>query len=147
MEKPKHIAETHPALTNFARISVIGAIIACLASSVSSLAIAQQAGTDPDAQFPAFAPGMIDHMQAMRRFKDPDQSVQQAPPIIPKFELDSDPAGAIATFQPAGATFPANNPFFQNLGSNGRTCFTCHQPQTGWSVSSASVAERFANSN
>ena len=89
---------------------------------------------------------MIDHMQAMRRFKDPDRSVQRAPPIIPKFEMDSDPAGAIATFQPGGATFPANNPFFQNLGSNGRTCFTCHQPQTGWTVSSSSVADRFANS-
>jgi hypothetical protein len=74
---------------------------------VSSLAIAQQASTG--AGFPAFALGMIDHMHAMRRFKDPDQSVQQAPPIIPKFEVDNDPAGAVATFQPGGATFPFNN--------------------------------------
>src|SRR5579872_4029887 len=143
MKNQQRIAEAHPAFTNFARISIIGAIITCLASNVSSLAIAQQAGTATDAQFPAFAPGMIDHMQAMRRFKDPDQSVQQAPPIIPKFEMHDDPTGVIATFQPAGATFPANNPFFQDLGTNGRTCFTCHQPQTGWTVSAASVAARF----
>src|SRR5258705_9914336 len=30
--------------------------------------------------------------------------------------------------------------------SNGRTCFTCHQPQTGWTVSAADVRARFANS-
>jgi hypothetical protein len=120
---------------------------ACLVGGVSSLAIAQQANTDADVGIPAFAPGMIAHMQAMRRFKDPAQSVQQAPPIIPKFEIDQDPAGAIATFQQGGATFPANNAFFQNLGTNGRTCFTCHQPQTGWTVSAASVAARFADSS
>jgi cytochrome c peroxidase len=127
-------------------ISAIGGMVACLVGGVSSLAIAQQANTDANAGVPAFAPGMIAHMQAMRRFKDPDRGVQQAPPVIPKFELDNDPTGAIATFQPGGATFPVNNAFFQNLGTNGRTCFTCHQPQTGWTVSATSVAARFAAS-
>ena len=37
----------------------------------------------------------------------------------------------------------AQNAFFANLGTNGRTCFTCHQPQTGWGVSAASVQARF----
>jgi cytochrome c peroxidase len=126
-------------------ISAIG-MAGCLVSSLSSLAIAQQANIDAKAGFPAFAPGMIAHMQAMRRFRDPDQGVQQPPPIIPRFAIDSDPAGAIATFQSGGATFPANNAFFQNLGTNGRTCFSCHQPQNGWSVSADNVAARFANS-
>jgi cytochrome c peroxidase len=35
---------------------------------------------------------------------------------------------------------------FRNLGTNGRTCFTCHQPDNGWTVSAASVADRFAES-
>jgi cytochrome c peroxidase len=61
-------------------------------------------------------------------------------------ELDQDPNGAVATFQPGGATFPANNAFFENLGTNGRTCFTCHQPQSGWGVSAASIANRFTTS-
>jgi cytochrome c peroxidase len=39
------------------------------------------------------------------------------------------------------------NPFFQDLGTNGRTCFTCHQPQTGWTVSAASVEARFKESS
>src|SRR5262249_39700421 len=51
--------------------------------------------------------------------------------------------GSVGTFQPAAATITADNAFFQNLGSNGRTCFTCHQPQTGWTVSADSVRARF----
>jgi cytochrome c peroxidase len=33
--------------------------------------------------------------------------------------------------------------FFQNLGSNGRTCATCHQPGDGMSVSAAHIQYRF----
>ena len=147
MKERQRIAEACPAFTHIARISVVGAIVGCVAGSTSSLSVAQQVGSSSGGGFPAFAPGMIDHMQAMRRFRDPDKGVQQAPPIIPQFEIDNDAAGAIATFQPGGATFPVNNPFFQNLGTNGRTCFTCHQPQTGWTVSAAGVAARFAGSD
>jgi hypothetical protein len=136
-----------PAFIAFTKTSAIAAIGAWLVTSVSSLALAQQVGVGGGAGVPAFAPGMIDHMQAMRRFKDPDRSRQQAPPIIPRIKIDDDPAGAVATFQPGGATFPANNAFFQNLGTNGRTCFSCHQPQNGWSVSAESVAARFEDSD
>jgi cytochrome c peroxidase len=93
---------------------------------------------------PAFAPGMITHMQQMNQFKDADHGSQPTPPIIPRYLPTVDPTGALATFQPNGATFTANNAFFQNLGTNGRTCFSCHQPQDGWSVSATSVAARFA---
>ncbi len=95
---------------------------------------------------PAFAPGMINHMQKMRQFPDEDQGPQPGPPVIPRFSLDPDPSGAVSTFQPGGATFTFNNAFFENLGTNGRTCFSCHQPQSGWTVSAAGVAERFAAS-
>jgi cytochrome c peroxidase len=147
MKMRLHIPESCSAFIIATGIFTMGVMVMCLASGVSSLAIAQQAGIGAETGLPAFAPGMINHMQTMRRFKDPDQSVQQAPPIIPRFEIDDDSTGAIATFQPSGATFPANNPFFQNLGTNGRTCFSCHQPQNGWTVSAASVADRFANSD
>ena len=89
---------------------------------------------------------MINHMQQMKRFKDVDRGQQPTPPVIPRFSIDPDPTGAVATFQPNGATFTFNNAFFQNLGTNGRTCFSCHQPQDGWSVSAADVATRFATS-
>ena len=35
------------------------------------------------------------------------------------------------------------NPFFQDLGTNGRRCVTCHMPDQGWSVSADSVQRRF----
>jgi cytochrome c peroxidase len=70
-----------------------------------------------------------------------------APPVIPKDEFDVDATGAIETYQPAGVTITKNNAFFQDLGSNGRTCFSCHQPDQGWTVSAANVQLRFYRSN
>lgn len=133
------IASLRPLFIDALRVST--AAVICLVGAVS---LPARAGSDADT--PVFAPGMIAHMQAMRRFADPAQTIQTAPAIIPRFELDEDPSGAVATFQPGGATIPANNAFFQNLGTNGRTCFTCHQPQSGWTVSAADVADRFATS-
>jgi cytochrome c peroxidase len=146
VSKRPRIAKTRPEIPRTLRASVAGVALACILNVMPQLAIAQQAGAENAADVPAFAPGMINHMQAMRRFKDPDPSVQSSPIVIPRFEPNEDASGAIATFQPGGATFTANNAFFQNLGTNGRTCFTCHQPQNGWGVSAASVADRFAAS-
>ena len=34
-------------------------------------------------------------------------------------------------------------PFFQNLGSNGRTCNSCHVEGQGWGISAEDVKRRF----
>jgi cytochrome c peroxidase len=34
-------------------------------------------------------------------------------------------------------------PFFQSLGTNGRSCGSCHQPDDGWTISAADVKTRF----
>jgi hypothetical protein len=120
------------------RILVLEVALAGVGCAAPQLALAQDV--------PAFAPGMINHMQQMKRFKDVDHGQQPTPPVIPRFSVDPDPTGAVGTFQPNGATFTVNNAFFQNLGTNGRTCFSCHQPQDGWTVSAADVAKRFAAS-
>lgn len=36
-----------------------------------------------------------------------------------------------------------NAPFFQELGTNGRTCFSCHQPDQAWTVSAQNIRARF----
>jgi hypothetical protein len=36
-----------------------------------------------------------------------------------------------------------DNPFFQPLGTNGRTCVTCHRPAQGWNITPAELRERF----
>jgi len=37
----------------------------------------------------------------------------------------------------------AGNPFFEELGTNGRTCATCHQPAQGWSITPQELRDRF----
>jgi cytochrome c peroxidase len=84
-------------------------------------------------------------MQRMRAFHDANTGTQSTPRVIGQSTTDADPSGTISTYQPNGST-PTSNPFFQDLGTNGRTCFTCHQPQTGWTVSAQSVQARFDSS-
>ncbi len=35
------------------------------------------------------------------------------------------------------------NPFFRELGTNERSCVTCHQPTEGWTITPKGLAERF----
>jgi len=74
------------------------------------------------------------HLQRMRAFHDKDTGAQPTPSTIPQRAMDADPSGIISTYQRNGDTQTSSNAFFENLGTNGRTCFTCHQTQTGWSV-------------
>jgi hypothetical protein len=109
--------------------------------AVSDFAVAQDIEADSSG---AARAGAIVHAQKMRRlFRDIDGDTQATPPIIPQLGIDPDPSGAIATYQPKGPTITANNAFFQDLGTNGRTCFTCHQPEDGWSLSAQHAQHRF----
>lgn len=51
-------------------------------------------------------------------------------------------SGWLRTITPTGAIDTAN-PFFQSLGSNGRSCNTCHQIQDGWSITPKTARQRF----
>ena len=126
--------------------AVASLAVAALLTAAPELAVAQSLQTDSSA---AARAGAIAHAQKMQRlFPDIGGDMQATPPVIPELEIDPDPSGAIATFQPRGATVTAKNAFFQDLGTNGRTCFTCHQPQDGWSLSAEHAQDRFyANSN
>ena len=54
-------------------------------------------------------------------------------------------SGVLRTVAAAGA-IDTGNPFFQDLGTNGRTCFTCHRPDQAWSVSPGAIRDRFTES-
>lgn len=58
----------------------------------------------------------------------------------------ANPTGAVQTISTAGR-IDFRNPFFQDLGSNGRTCFTCHRPENAWTITPSSVRERFEASH
>src|SRR5690349_5642690 len=53
--------------------------------------------------------------------------------------------GQLRTFTTNGE-FDPHNPFFQELGTNGRACFSCHRPDQGWTVRPDDIQRRFAES-
>jgi hypothetical protein len=55
-------------------------------------------------------------------------------------------SGQARTFSTAGA-IDTDNPFFEDLGTNGRRCVTCHQPSDGWSITPQHVQARFWATN
>lgn len=54
----------------------------------------------------------------------------------------SDPSGVQRTVV-KGEAMDLNNPFFQDLGTNGRTCFTCHRPAQAWTITPEELRDRF----
>src|SRR5690242_3019911 len=53
-----------------------------------------------------------------------------------------DPSGLVATFDVNGR-IDNRNPFFQSLGTNGRSCATCHVASQAMSISPPDVRRRF----
>src|ERR1700756_4673936 len=72
-------------------------------------------------------------------------TAQPIPPIslIPNGVFFPNPNGASQTYSTNSGGIDETGPFFQNLGTNGRACATCHQPSDGMSVSAANVETRF----
>ena len=64
---------------------------------------------------------------------------------LPSPLFTRDASGILSTFSTAGQIDLAN-PFFQSLGTNGRTCATCHQPADAWTVTPAHIQQRFYTS-
>jgi cytochrome c peroxidase len=50
--------------------------------------------------------------------------------------------GRIRTFSRTGE-IDTENPFFQSLGTNGRSCSSCHQASDAWTITPRHVQERF----
>lgn len=54
-------------------------------------------------------------------------------------------SGISATHNTSGnGQIDTTGPFFQSLGSNGRSCFSCHRPDQGWSISADGMKLLFA---
>ena len=53
-----------------------------------------------------------------------------------------DASGWLQTSTPGGR-IDQGNPFFRSLGSNGRTCNSCHRQAEGWTISATEVQHRF----
>src|SRR6266852_2600888 len=51
--------------------------------------------------------------------------------------------GLLETYNTANGPIDLTGPFFQSLGTNGRSCASCHQPAQGWGISAEEVKARF----
>jgi cytochrome c peroxidase len=56
-----------------------------------------------------------------------------------------DATGTLSTYSTAGGIDQAN-PFFQSLGTNGRTCGSCHVASDAWSITPVDLQARFNSS-
>ena len=131
-------------IDSWSSLRSLGCLIAATAvfCAIAGRGSAQnQGGTNDPADF-AWQKQAIDHAQRMQGHFDPDNGSTD-PPVIPRFETDPDPFGDVATIQPANWTQTSQNSFFANLGTNNRTCFSCHQLQTGRGISAQRHTDRF----
>ncbi len=67
-------------------------------------------------------------------------------PFLLPFENDPNATGFGQTLNMNGLTIGTFSPFFQPLGTNGRTCATCHQPANSMSISVSTVQQRYMQS-
>ncbi len=122
-----------------AKLTIVSAAI-LLAFAVCGTAIAQ---TSPPG-IPQWA--AIVHQLALKahgRVPSQKGATGVFPPIIPRYIRSADPTGRVETYNLAAPTSARKNAFFQSLGTNGRACATCHEPRSAWSVSTASIQQRF----
>lgn len=67
--------------------------------------------------------------------------------FLPFSQADANLTGMGGTLNAEMLTFASTNPFFQALGTNGRTCATCHQPENSMSISVSTVQQRYIASH
>src|SRR5215475_4105220 len=73
------------------------------------------------------------------------QFPQHNPNSIPNAARFPNPGGTASTISTTGSV-DLTGPFFQSLGTNGRSCASCHQPGDGMGVSADHVQQRFNTS-
>jgi cytochrome c peroxidase len=69
-----------------------------------------------------------------------------SPTTIRNLQPFADPTGAIATFN-ANGRIDTRSTFFQSLGTNGRSCATCHVADQAFSIAPPQIRERFRTSH
>jgi hypothetical protein len=103
-------------------------------TQLAALATETRVGVEGDAQLaaasdqPGAAPTDADNRSAL-------------PNLLPFINR----SGFAATYSLSGV-IDRSGPFFQSLGTNGRSCDTCHVQSQGWTITPAAVQERFERS-
>ena len=67
--------------------------------------------------------------------------------FLPRSEDYENPDGLSGMVNKSGSVRVDGHAFFTALGGNGRACITCHQPSNAMSVSTATIRQRWADTN
>jgi cytochrome c peroxidase len=62
---------------------------------------------------------------------------------IPNLQPYPNASGFVETYNVNRTTLNTTGAFFQSLGTNGRSCSTCHLPAQAWSISPGELQQRF----
>jgi hypothetical protein len=72
-----------------------------------------------------------------------DQAVKHAGGSINNNVPMPNSTGNASTFNVNASNIDLTGPFFQSLGTNGRSCGSCHAPEDGWTVIPSHIQQRF----
>lgn len=67
------------------------------------------------------------------------------PPATTQLQETTDDAGQLESYSASSFDAGASNGFFASLGSNGRTCNTCHVESSGWTFTPSDAQSRASN--
>ena len=73
----------------------------------------------------------------------PEEQGVPSPPLIAPLTTIVDDEGQISDFDTAGQVSAPSQTFFRSVGTNGRTCFTCHQLADGMGLGQEGATNRF----
>jgi cytochrome c peroxidase len=109
---------------------ILGALLLLCAGVTLPLALAQTPSSNYT--FPAWLTGALQQAHSVPLL--PTILLGKTPATLPQTSTTIDITGQTTTYFPNGPVTTSTNAFFQSLGTNGRTCFSCHQPQNNWST-------------
>jgi hypothetical protein len=64
---------------------------------------------------------------------------------LPAYVEYANPWGRLGIINESGAIDTAGHPFFSAIGTNGRACVSCHQPNDGMSLALTSIVQRWTD--
>jgi len=102
--------------------------------------VAKTGATPMPAWLGASSVGVLLAVASLTSAADP---VPAQAPALRNLMLFPNDSGFASTYSLAGV-IDQTGPFFQNLGTNGRSCSNCHQAADGWTITPRGVQERFA---
>ena len=85
------------------------------------------------------APAALAMIAALLRAQSPADRPTSLPNLFPL----ANPSGILETYNINNTSLDLTGAFFQSLGTNGRSCSSCHRPAEAWTVSAAEIQIRF----